>query len=200
MECAERGLIPAELLEGLDLRFGSVDGLLGLMEQIINRQGLGDILADGPAGVAEKLGDEAASYFMHVKNQPLPLHEPRWKSGMGIGFAISPSGADHMHNIHDAVFANEESPAFGAVRNMGILDAVGSSELGPGKARLFVYMMLQQIRQQQPGDVRLYALQPGYDGGAGQISHRLECLQLGNPQSNRAVAGNGARLQYPGQA
>lgn len=144
MECAERGLIPAELLDGLDLRFGSADGLLGLMEQIINRQGLGEILAGGPASVAEKLGDEAAGYFMHVKNQPLPLHEPRWKSGMGIGFAISPSGADHMHNIHDAVFANEESPAFGAVRNMGILDAVGSSQLGPGKARLFVYMMLNK--------------------------------------------------------
>jgi aldehyde:ferredoxin oxidoreductase len=144
MECAERGLIPAELLEGLDLRFGSADGLLGLMEQIINRQGLGKILAGGPASVAEKLGDEAAGYFMHVKNQPLPLHEPRWKSGMGIGFAISPSGADHMHNIHDAVFANEESPAFGSVRNMGILDAVGSSQLGPGKARLFVYMMLNK--------------------------------------------------------
>jgi aldehyde:ferredoxin oxidoreductase len=144
MECAEKGLIPAELLEGLDLRFGSAEGLLGLMEQIINRQGLGAILAGGPASVAEKLGDEAAGYFMHVKNQPLPLHEPRWKSGMGIGFAISPSGADHMHNIHDAVFTNEESPAFGAVRNMGILDAVGSSQLGPGKARLFVYMMLNK--------------------------------------------------------
>lgn len=144
MECAEKGLIPAELLDGLDLRFGSADGMLGLVEQIINRQGLGDILAEGPAGVAEKLGEEAAGYFMHVKNQPLPLHEPRWKSGMGIGFAISPSGADHMHNIHDAVFANEESPAFGAVRNMGILDAVGSSQLGPAKARLFVYMMLNK--------------------------------------------------------
>ncbi len=144
MECAERGLIPAELLDGLDLRFGSGQGMLDLLERIINRQGLGDILAKGPSGVAEELGEEAAALFLHVKNQPLPLHEPRWKTGMGIGYAVSPTGADHMHNIHDPVYANEESPAFGAVRNMGIMDAMESTHLGPRKARLFVYMMLNK--------------------------------------------------------
>ena len=144
MECAQKGLIPADLLDGLDLRFGSEKGLLDLMEKIVNRQGLGDILADGIPAVAEMLGEEAAAYFLHVKGQPLPLHEPRWKTGMGIGFAISPTGADHMHNIHDSVYANEESPAFGAVRNMGILDAVDTFELSPSKARLFVYMLLNK--------------------------------------------------------
>jgi aldehyde:ferredoxin oxidoreductase len=49
-----------------------------------------------------------------------------------------------MHNIHDPVYANEESPAFGAVRNMGIMDAMESTHLGPRKARLFVYMMLNK--------------------------------------------------------
>ncbi len=108
MEAAERGLIPSRLLDGLDLRFGSTEGLLGLLEQIVSRKGLGAILADGPYAVAEKLGMDAASCFMHVKGQPLPLHEPRWKAGMGIGFALSPTGADHMHNMHDAVYTNEE--------------------------------------------------------------------------------------------
>ncbi|GAI68626.1 unnamed protein product, partial [marine sediment metagenome] len=34
----------------------------------------------------------------------LPLHEPRYKPGMGVGYTISPTGADHCHNIHDALF------------------------------------------------------------------------------------------------
>jgi aldehyde:ferredoxin oxidoreductase len=144
MEAAEKGLLSAELLDGLDLRFGSVEGMLGLLQRIADRQGIGDILADGPQAAAKKLGQEVGALILHVKNQPLPLHEPRWKSGMGIGFAISPTGADHMHNMHDAVYANEESPAFGAVRNMGILNAVDSASLGPDKARLFVYMMLNK--------------------------------------------------------
>jgi aldehyde:ferredoxin oxidoreductase len=144
MECAERGLLPESLLEGLDLRFGSADGMLGLLEQIVDRKGLGDILAEGPRGVAEMLGAEAAAYFLHVKGQPLPLHEPRWKTGLGLGYALSPTGADHMHNIHDPFYANEEAPSFDAVRNMGILDAVDTFELSPAKARLYVYMMLNK--------------------------------------------------------
>jgi len=144
MECAERGLLPEALVEGLDLRFGSADGLLGLLEQIVDRKGLGDILAEGPRGVTDRLGEEAAAYFLHVKGQPLPLHEPRWKAGMGLGYALSPTGADHMHNIHDPFYANEESPSFDAVRNMGILDAVDTFELSPAKARLYVYMMLNK--------------------------------------------------------
>lgn len=144
MECFQKGLLPAELVQGLDLRFGSEEGLLSLMEQIANREGLGDILAEGVQGVAEKLGEEAADYFLHVKGQPLPLHEPRWKPGMGLGYALSPTGADHMHNMHDPVYANEEAPSFGAAKNMGILDGVDTFELSPAKARLFVYMMLNK--------------------------------------------------------
>jgi aldehyde:ferredoxin oxidoreductase len=145
MECAEQGLLPPHLIRDLDdLRFGSSQALLGLLEQMVNRDGLGDILAEGPAGVAEKLGQEVASYFLHVKGQPLPLHEPRWKAGMGLGYALSPTGADHMHNIHDPFYANEEAPSFAAVRNMGILDAVDSFELSPAKARMYVYMMLNK--------------------------------------------------------
>jgi aldehyde:ferredoxin oxidoreductase len=144
MECAEKGLLPQKLIEGLDLRFGSAQGLLGLLEQIVNREGLGDILAEGPRGVIDQLGEEVASYFLHVKGQPVPLHEPRWKTGMGLGYALSPTGADHMHNIHDPFYADEESPAFNAVRNMGILDAIDTFELSPAKARLYVYMMLNK--------------------------------------------------------
>jgi aldehyde:ferredoxin oxidoreductase len=144
MECAERGLLPEALVKDLDLRFGSADGLLGLLEQIVDRKGLGDILAEGPRGVVERLGEEAAAYFLHVKGQPLPLHEPRWKAGLGLGYALSPTGADHMHNIHDPFYASEESPSFDAVRNMGILDAVNTFELSPAKARLYVYMMLNK--------------------------------------------------------
>lgn len=142
MEAAEKGLLPAYLIKDLDLRFGSGKGLLLLLQQIIAREGLGEILAEGILGIEEKIGKEAATCFLHVKNQPLPLHEPRWKTGLGIGYTLSPTGADHQHNIHDPAYAAENAPGFAAVRNMGILDPVNSLELSPAKARLFVYMTL----------------------------------------------------------
>ena len=144
MECAELGLLPAHLIEGLDLHFGSAQGMLDLLQQIADRKSLGDILAEGPKHIANKLGEKAAFYFLHVKGQPLPLQEPRWKTGMGLGYALAPTGAEHMSNMQDPLYANEEAPSFGAARNMGILSAVDTFEFSPAKARMFVYMMLNK--------------------------------------------------------
>lgn len=144
MECAELELLPAKLVDGLDLRFGSSKGMLTLLEQIVNREDLGDILARGPRYIAKVLGEQAASYFLHVKGQPVPFQEPRWKVGTGLGYAISPTGADHMHNIADNVFSSDKAASFDPARNMGILDGVDTSELSPAKARLFSYMILNK--------------------------------------------------------
>ncbi len=143
-ECAERGLLPRDLIKDLDLKFGSIKGMLDLLNQIIDRKGLGDILAEGPKEIADKLGHEAGAYFLHVKGQPLPLHEPRWKPGMGIGFALAATGAEHMTNIHDNMYATEEAPTFADAQHLGILDAVETGKLGPNKARVWIYMMLNR--------------------------------------------------------
>ena len=144
MECAEKGLLPSDLTKGLELKFGSGSAMLALLDQIIKREGLGDVLADGPLGIEEALGSEAASCFLHVKGQPLPMHEPRFKAALGVGYAISPTGADHMHNIHDTAFADESLASFGLARNLGILEALDNHELSPAKARLFSYAMVMR--------------------------------------------------------
>jgi aldehyde:ferredoxin oxidoreductase len=144
MECAEKGLLPDSLTDGLDLRFGSGKGVLDLLNLIVNRQGLGDILAEGPKGIEEKLGKDAASCFLHIKGQPLPIHEPRWKTGLGLGYALAPTGAEHMANMFDPMYASTEAPTFAFARNMGILEAVDPFELNPSKVRLWVHMMLNK--------------------------------------------------------
>jgi aldehyde:ferredoxin oxidoreductase len=144
IECAERGLLPQNLVGDLDLKFGSARGMLDLLNQIVHREGLGDILAEGPKQIAATFGAKAAACFMHVKGQPFPLHEPRWKAGMGVGYALSSTGAEHMTNIHDNMYAAEEAPTFAAARNLGILEPAATTELGPDKARMWTYMMLSR--------------------------------------------------------
>src|SRR5207253_363804 len=39
--------------------------------------------------------------------QEFPMHEPRIKHGLGMGYALSPTGADHMHNAHDTGYLRE---------------------------------------------------------------------------------------------
>ena len=143
-ECAEKGLLSDKLTKNLDLRFGSAEGLLNLLNQIAERKGLGAILAEGPKAIDEKLGPEAAAQFLHVKGLSLPMHEPRWKTGLGLGYALSPTGADHMANMFDPMYAAEEAPTFSFARNMGILDPVDPFEFSSKKIRLWVYMMLNK--------------------------------------------------------
>jgi aldehyde:ferredoxin oxidoreductase len=117
MECFENGLITEKDTDGIQLRFGNADAMVKMVEMIANRQGIGDLLAEGSKRAAEKIGKGASDFAMHVKGQEFPMHEPRWKQGMGLGYAVSPTGADHMQGTHDA----------------------GSTDLGPNKVRRFIY-------------------------------------------------------------
>jgi aldehyde:ferredoxin oxidoreductase len=141
MECFENGIISQEDTGGLDLRFGNADAMLRMIEMIGKREAFGDILADGMKEAAEKIGNGSHKYAMHVKGQPLPLHEPRGKVGVSLAYAVSPTGADHMEALHDPLFENEEVMKF--ARPLGIIEPVPALELSSRKVRMFIY--LQQL-------------------------------------------------------
>ena len=138
MECFENGLLTTEDTGGLDLRFGNTAAMLEMIEQIARRQGLGAMLAEGAARAAKKIGRGAEKYAMHVKGQELPMHEPRLKQGMGVGYSISPTGADHCHNIHDTVYISMTG-LMTDIQALGILEPLPADDLSGNKVRLLAY-------------------------------------------------------------
>jgi aldehyde:ferredoxin oxidoreductase len=138
MECFERGILGPDDFGGLDLSFGRPEEALELMEMIVERRGIGDLLAEGPHRAAQEIGPEAMECVMHVKGQGIPMHEPRYKMGLGLGYAVSPTGADHCHNLHDSIYA-KEGPALRQMRAFGIRGPLPVDDLGPEKVRLFRY-------------------------------------------------------------
>ncbi len=132
MECFENGLITKEGTCGLELRFGNAEAMMKMVEMIGKREGLGDLLAEGTMRAAEKIGGDAMKFAMQIKGQELPMHDPRGKVGLGIGYALSPTGADHMHNIHDTDFQNPRD-----VKDFGILEPVPLLDLSSAKVRLY---------------------------------------------------------------
>lgn len=136
MECFERGILTEKDTGGIKLNFGNAEAMLQLLEMIIKRNGLGDILANDMATAAKKIGKGSEAYSMHVKGQGIPMHEPRQKVGLGVGYAISPTGADHCHNSHDTGYAVAVSPA---LKNLGVLAPVPAQELSPAKIRIMNY-------------------------------------------------------------
>lgn len=138
MECFEHGLLTAVDLDGLDLRFGNAEAALSLVQRIAGRQGIGDLLAEGSMRAAEQIGGGAEDLAMHVKGQELPMHEPRMKPALGVGYAVSPTGADHMHNMNDDFYTGDNRFML-KVRAFGSFEPQPLGELGPEKMRLFYH-------------------------------------------------------------
>jgi aldehyde:ferredoxin oxidoreductase len=90
MECAEKGL-----LQEPGLHFGNGDMLLSLLKRIADREGLGDMLAEGTRIAAAAIGGDAADFAPHVKGLEIPGYEPRALQTMALGFAVGSRGADH---------------------------------------------------------------------------------------------------------
>jgi aldehyde:ferredoxin oxidoreductase len=90
MECAERGLIDAPWL-----RFGDADALLRALDEIGERRGLGELLAEGSRRAAERIGGGSAAFAPHVKGMEMPGYEPRTLQAMALGLAVNARGADH---------------------------------------------------------------------------------------------------------
>ncbi|MCX7174518.1 MAG: aldehyde ferredoxin oxidoreductase family protein [Proteobacteria bacterium] len=139
MECFEHGLIGLKETGGLDLRFGNAEAMLKAIDLIARRVGIGDLLAQGSKRAAQVIGGDAPRFAMQVKGQELPMHDPRGKVGVGLGYAIGELGADHLYAAHDTMFANPDSVAFKGAIPLDVA-ALPVRELGGAKARNYAIL------------------------------------------------------------
>lgn len=135
MECFEHGLINLVDTDGIDLRFGNSHAMLQIIDKIAHREGIGNILAEGSRNAAKVIGGEATSFTIEVKGQELSMHDPRGKVGVGLGFAISEIGADHLVSYHDTMFTNPDSVSSKGARPLGITEALPARDLSKKKVR-----------------------------------------------------------------
>ncbi|HMD90126.1 MAG TPA: aldehyde ferredoxin oxidoreductase family protein [Anaerolineaceae bacterium] len=112
MECFENHLLNLVDTGGIDLRFGNADALVAMVEMIGRREGLGDLLAEGSARAAEKIGAQAEDYLVTVKKTELPAHLPQAKKSLGLVYAVNPFGADHQSSEHDPMYEDGGLPHY----------------------------------------------------------------------------------------
>lgn len=136
-ECFEKGVITKADTDGLELRFGDADLMIQLLEMTARREGFGDLLAEGMARLAQKWGVGDQPYHLSVKGQELPMHDPRVKVGVGMGYAISTYGADHMNAPHDPFFVDENSYMFQSVKPLGIYKPMHPTDITTEKVRTY---------------------------------------------------------------
>jgi aldehyde:ferredoxin oxidoreductase len=147
MECFENGILTKEDTGGIDLKFGNADAMMKMVEMIAKREGIGDILAEGSARAAEKIGKGAEAYSVQVKKLEFPMHEPRLNKSLALGFMVNPHGADHCCNLIDFFAKDSENPDMVTVpeaQKLG-LPSAPFDDIGPDKVAIFRVVQLGKI-------------------------------------------------------
>lgn len=89
MEANERGLW------NNGLKFGDIEGISKIWDDIAHRRGIGNELAEGSKRLSEKYGGK--EFAMQSKGLELAAYEPRRAVGQGLGYAVSNRGGCHLN-------------------------------------------------------------------------------------------------------
>jgi aldehyde:ferredoxin oxidoreductase len=132
IEAKEKGLI-----SDLDLHYGNMDEVLEMIRKIAYREGIGDQLAEGSQVFSKQLGSESEEFLMTIKGQELAMHDPRGKTGVGLGYALNEYGADHMIIGHDPIFS-KTGFTLDSVKPLGVTEPVDLLDCTIEKAKAFI--------------------------------------------------------------
>jgi len=94
IEGYEKGILSLSDLDGREIAWGDEDAILGLIQKIAHRQGIGDILADGSHRIIENW-PEMDKIILQVKGLEQSAYDSRASISMGLAYATSDIGAHH---------------------------------------------------------------------------------------------------------
>ena len=99
MEAHEKGVLSPDDAEGLSLKWGDKDTIMGLLDQMAHRRAIGEILAQGSRIAAIKIGKNTEEYAIHTKGMEYPFHDPRAFTSMAVHYATANRGACHLDGL-----------------------------------------------------------------------------------------------------
>ncbi len=136
MECFEHGLIATEAV-GFPIPMGDAAAMVRLTKMLANRDGFGDVLAEGSCAAADRIG-KGHEFLITVKGAEAPAHMPQVKRSLGLIYAVNPFGADHQSSEHDPAVEEEYEEYDDRLQTIGINEALPMYSLGQGKVQYAV--------------------------------------------------------------
>ncbi|SLM27886.1 Aor1 [Desulfamplus magnetovallimortis] len=97
MECYENGLITKEDTDGVPLKWGEPDAITWLIEKMISREGIGDILADGVKRASMHIGEKSTTFAAHAGGQELAMHDGRNDPGYALHYSVEAAPGRHTY-------------------------------------------------------------------------------------------------------
>jgi len=138
MHCFEKGILTKKDTYGINLKFGNKEAMLEMIKKIAFREkGLGNFLAEGTLRASRKIGKGSDKFIRQVKGQEIPMHDPRVKVGVGLQYALSTYGADHMKAPHDTYFQSFDSTGIKEIASLGFLEPLAVNDISKKKVKQF---------------------------------------------------------------
>lgn len=94
IEGYEKGILSLSDLDGKEITWGDEDAILELIQRIADRQGIGDVLADGARRIIDKWPG-MDKIILQVKGLEQSAYDSRPSISMGLAYATSDIGAHH---------------------------------------------------------------------------------------------------------
>ncbi len=96
MECWQRHAIDSKSVGDMTPEWGNEEAMLKVVDLIVRREGVGDLLADGTRAAAMRLGGETLQWAMQAKGLEVTAVELRAAYSYALAFAVSVRGPDHL--------------------------------------------------------------------------------------------------------
>jgi aldehyde:ferredoxin oxidoreductase len=99
IECFEKGILTTADTGGLELKWGNTKVLTQLFEEMVARQGFGDLLADGSKVAAQQLDAKyhknSIQYAIQAGGQELAMHDGRRDPGFALHSTVEAAPGRH---------------------------------------------------------------------------------------------------------
>lgn len=100
IECYEKGALTKEDTGGLELKWGNTEAIVALIKKMINREGIGDLLADGTKVAAKKIGKGTIEFAIQAGGQEPAMHDGRNDPGFNVHYSLEPTPGRHTLGAH----------------------------------------------------------------------------------------------------
>lgn len=105
-ECKQRGVMTDEEA-GVPLEWGNGESIVALTRMIGEREGIGDLLANGVKIASEKLGQDSYKWAVQAKGLEQSRIETRSAYSYALAFAVNSRGPDHLNTEPLAEFGGD---------------------------------------------------------------------------------------------
>ena len=97
MECFEAGILTTQDTQGVELGWGDPLAISFLVDAMIKREGIGDILADGVKAASQKIGKRSHEMAVHAGGQEPGMHDSRNDPGFALHYSADPAPGRHTN-------------------------------------------------------------------------------------------------------